>query len=139
MTIFIDTGDNTEPKRILRVRKAAEGVTTLSCGDDIIIQLLTKSDTWIQVITNKFDWVETDKQWESVLEASENRTASKIDGISHERYTELVADYNKTTKALTGKDKELKSNTIGPISVGFNTSNELAPENYIPIRDEFPH
>jgi len=135
MAIFVDGNDNTLPKRRARVKASAK-VTLIN--DALIDEKLEKSDTWIQTITRKWDWVSTDNEWESLLEASETRAASKISGITKETYDGLVAEYNKTVKALTGKDTELQENTIDPISVGPNVTNELASDNYIPDRDVWP-
>ena len=136
MTIFTDTGSNTQAKRIQRIRDAADSVTTFSVSDASILEKLEKSDVWIQTITQKYDWISTDKEWDSVLEASENRAASKIPGILKDTYDRLVADYNKTIKALTGRD-ETQSNTLDPISDGINITNELDPAVYTPDQDVF--
>ncbi len=134
MAIFIDTVHNTIEKRRARVKSSAQ-VTLIS--DPLIDEKLERSDSWIQTITQRWDWAETDNEWDSLLEASESRAASKIDGIKKEIYDRLFAEYNKTVKALTGKDSDLKENTIEPISVGVNTTNELDSDVYTPVQDVF--
>jgi len=139
MVIYVDTGDNTEVKRIIRIRKAADGVTDISCSDDIIKELLEKSDRWIDVQTGKSEseWLETDDEWEVVLETSENRAASKITGITKETFDELRLDYRDSIKALNRKDSDIQQTSFTPISAGVNITNELDPAVYTPEQTVF--
>lgn len=139
MVIYIDTNDNTEEKRIIRIRKAADGVTSISCSDDIIKELLEKSDRWIDVQTGKSKngWLETDDEWEVVLETSENRAASQITGITKETFDELRLDYRDSVKALNKKDSDIQQTSITPVAEGVNIINELDPEVYIPEQTIF--
>ena len=118
MTIYTDSGDNTSAKRVQRIRDAADGVTVASISDESILEKLEKSDRWGETITNKFDWVETDKKWQTFLEMNENRTASKIPGILKETHDDLKEDYRTTSKALNRKDSEIQKTGILPIAEG---------------------
>lgn len=139
MAIYVDAADNTIDKRIARIRKAADGVTSISCSDDIIKQLLEKSDRWIDVQTGKSknEWLETDDEWETVLEASENRAASKIAGILKETFDDLRLDYRNTVKALNKKDSDIQQTSLPAIVEGVNIINELDPEVYTPEQTIF--
>ena len=116
MTIYTDSGDNTSAKRVQRIRDAADGVTAASITDASILEKLEKSDRWIEVMTGKAEdgWLSTDAKWQTVLEASENRTASKLPGILKETFDALVQDYRSTVKALNKKDSEIQKTRINP-------------------------
>ena len=137
MTIYTDSGDNTSAKRVQRIRDAADGVTVASISDESILEKLEKSDRWGETITNKFDWVETDKKWQTFLEMNENRTASKIPGILKETHDDLKEDYRTTSKALNRKDSEIQETATEPISQSINITNELDPAVYTPDQDVF--
>lgn len=137
MTIFTDAGDNTQVKRIARIRAAADGVTIASISDDEVLEKLEKSDRWMEVQTNNYNWLETDAKWQTVLEASENRTASKIPGILKETYDKLERDYRNTVKALNQKDTETQKRNNFIIAEGVNISNDLDPVVYTPDQDVF--
>ena len=137
MTIYTDSGDNTSAKRVQRIRDAADGVTVASISDESILEKLEKSDRWGETITNKFDWVETDKKWQTFLEMNENRTASKIPGILKETHDDLKEDYRTTSKALNRKDSEIQETATEPISQSVNITNELDPAVYTPDQDVF--
>jgi len=140
MTIYIDSGDNTQVKRVQRIRDAADGVTTASISDVTILEKLEKSDRWIETMTGKAEdgWLETDDKWQTVLEASENRAASKLSSaISKDTHDSLVQDYRDTVKALNKKDSEIQQTNIANISKGVNITNELDSEVYTPDQTVF--
>ena len=104
MAIYIDTGDNTSAKRVLRIRELADGISSNGISDASILEKLEKSDRWMDTITNKFDWAETDQKWETALEASEVRTASQINGILATTKDDLIEDYKAIIRALNRKE-----------------------------------
>ncbi|MCV0398548.1 MAG: hypothetical protein K5785_00980 [Nitrosarchaeum sp.] len=137
MTILTDSGNNTQAKRIQRIRDAADGVTTASVSDDMILEKLEKSDTWMEVMTNNFNWQESDPKWQTALECSENRAASKLPGILKETHDDLVKDYTMTVKALNRKDTENQNTGMTHIAEGINITNQLDPAVYMQDQDVF--
>lgn len=133
MTIYTDTGDNTSAKRLARVRDLCEGLTVAGMSDADVTSKLDKSDRWMEVKTNKFDWVDTDERWGMVLDASEHRCASEIMHGVPDKETKaqnLLSAARETIKGINFMDHEIQKNDMTHIKEGPDLDDHLDPDNF---------
>lgn len=124
---------STETKRYESIRQLAN-VTNVTWPNDKLNEVVLRWDNWGEVQTNKFDWVETDNAFESLLSAINLMCSAEVrDGIpGDDKAGEQRVAARDIIKAINRKDSEVQKGGSGLIaSAGKNVTNELDPRNYI--------
>ena len=122
-------------KRIAKVKWLAGNIANVAVSDEQITESIDTNDNRIMLATDKFDWVDTDKQFIQVLSAANLFASAQIlDGIPNAEPAKIESQRREARdilKTIIRKDPDQIRGAMA--SAGPRVREGLDPDNYMNV------